>query len=110
MENEESGLPRIVTLSATGLAREEWPRFLGDYSLTERQHLGRPVYSNSEGRHLYSLESGAWALGWVGARVPAMRSSDQASGPALCQLWQYRDYKSSECEYQDGDISVTVKK
>ena len=46
IENTEAGHPRTVTLTATGRAREEWPRFLGDYSLTQREHNGRPVYSN----------------------------------------------------------------
>ena len=46
IENTEAGHPRTVTLTATGRAREEWPRFLGDYSLTQREHSGRPVYSN----------------------------------------------------------------
>ena len=33
MENAESGHLRILSLSSTGRAREEWPRLLGDYSL-----------------------------------------------------------------------------
>ena len=64
----------------------------------------------SEGRHLYSLEDGSWAVGWVGVRLPAMRSYDQARGPSLCLHWTFRGYKDSECEYQPGDIQVTVKK
>ena len=46
IEDAKAGHPRTVTLTATGRAREEWPRFLGDYNITEREHSGRPVYSN----------------------------------------------------------------
>ena len=101
----------MVTLTATGGARVEWPRFQGEYTLTQRQHRGRPVYENSDGgRHLYSLETGAWAVGWVEARLPAMRSTDPAISPDLCTHWEYRPYKETGSDYQPGDISVTCKK
>ena len=32
-----------LTLSATGQAGEKWSWYLGDYSLTEEEHRGRPV-------------------------------------------------------------------
>ena len=55
------GQAQVFTLSATGRAGEKWSSYLGDYSLTEQVHNGRPVYRNSEGIDLWSQEDGTWA-------------------------------------------------
>merc|ERR1712110_1338907 len=74
-----------VGFTVSGRAREGWSQFLGDYTLTGKQHNNRPVYRNSEGIQLYSLESGAWAMDViVGHSQPVYRSTDQAPSPALC--------------------------
>ena len=62
MEDAKSGHPGPFTLSASGRASVMWSQWLGDFILTKKQHGGRPVYRNSKGKHLYSLESGAWAV------------------------------------------------
>ena len=108
--NAEAGQehpPRTLTLTATGRAREEWPRFLGDYTITGEEHGGRPVYRNSKGGHLYTLESGAWwVTSGVGYSEPRMRSINPAPCPALCQEWEY--YVAGG-KYEPGDITVTFK-
>jgi len=97
------------TLSATGEARERWPLYLGDYSLTEEEHSGRPVYRNSKDWYLYSLKDGGWGVYIsVGDRWPVMRSTSPAPSPALCQHWEYRDYYDGD-KYKPGDIKVTFK-
>lgn len=94
----------ILTLRATGEARERWPKFLGDYILTKEQHNGRPVYGKINGLHLFSQEDGTWAASWiVGASYPVMRSTTAAVKPGVCQHWQYMDYDD---KYKPGDITV----
>ena len=99
------------TLSATGRAGEVWPSLLGDYSLTEEQHNGRPVYRNSGGprsRHLWSQEDGTWAVsGNVGYDLPGMKSTDAAVSPGLCQQWQFMD-RSDDYKYKPCDVIVTT--
>ena len=98
MEDAESR----ITLSATGRAREESPGYLGDYTITGKEHGGRPVYRNSEGWYLYTMESGAWGVsGYVGISEPPMRSITPAPCPALCREWEYYDYG-----YKPGYVSV----
>ena len=100
----EDAPAQVVTLSATGRAGKKEPECLGDYSLTEQVHNGRPVYRNSEGIDLWSQEDGTWAADrCVGNSDPAMKSTTAAVSPGLCQHWQYwADWK-----YKPGDITVT---
>ena len=108
MEDAKSGHPGPFTISAPEEASDKWIKCLGDYTLAGELHNDRPVYRNSEGRHLYTMESGDWAVYYiVGDRYPFYRSTDQAFSPALCQNWEYREPGSSE--YKQGDIKVTVK-
>jgi len=110
MEDAKLGHPGPFTLSATGEARKKWEEHLGDYSLTEEEHSGRPVYSRSNGWwYLYSLKDGGWAVSWsVGHSEPVMRSTSPAPCPALCQHWEYQwEYHGSK--YKPGDIKVTFK-
>jgi len=105
MEHAES----VLTLSATGEAGEWWPWCLGDYRFTEKEHRGRLVYRNSEGKYLYSLEDGAWGVSYyVGNSEPWMRSTSPAPFPALCQHWEYL-YLDDGWKYKPGDIRVTLK-
>ena len=104
VEMEDEGPPRTLTLSATGGAKLWW--CLGDYTLTEEQHRGRPVYKNSEDAYLYTLESGAWGVSLtVGFSAPRYRSTTAAPSPALCQNWEYRGYFDIG-KYYPGDINV----
>ena len=92
------------TISATGEARGMWESPWGNFTLTEELSYDRPVYRSSKGWHLYSTESGAWAVSlYVGYSTPYYRSTDQAPSPALCKNWEYLDYG----EYKPGEISVT---
>ena len=79
--------------------------YLGCYIIAEREHNGRPVYRNGNGKHLWSQEDGTWAASWdVGNIWPVMRSTTAAVSPGLCQHWQYwADWK-----YKPGDITVTL--
>ena len=107
------------TLSANGQAKERWPGYLCDYTITNKKYCDRPVYSNGE-RFLYSLEresghqggrvSGAWGVSdHVGGSEEFMRSTTAASSPDLCPHWEYRDDYDSY-KYKPGEISVVVKK
>ena len=92
VDMEDAVYPETLTLSATGGAREEWSWHLGDCSLTEEEHRGRPVYRDGDGGYIYCLEDGAWGVsGRVGDSRPAMRSTSPAPSPALCQHWEYYD-------------------
>ena len=106
MEDAES-VHVTVTFSATGPAREKWDsRYRGDFTLTEELRYGRPVYRNSEGSPLYTMESGAWGVSLsVSDSHPLYRSTAPAPSPVLCQNWQYWDGG-----YKPGDITITVKK
>ena len=98
---------RTLSLSAAGRAKEMHPVLLGDYILTEREHNDRPVYRDSEDRHLWSQEDGTWAASWdVGNIWPVMRSTTAAVSPGLCQHWQYADILDG-WKYKPGDITVT---
>ena len=109
MEDAESGHPGPFTLSATGGAREKWPGRQGDYTITGEEHRGRPVYSDSAGGFLYTLESGAVGVSdWLGSSYPVMRSTTPAPCPVLCQHWEYLDLDGNK--YKPGDITVTFKK
>ena len=78
---------------------------MGDFTLANTLHNDRPVYRNSEGLYLYSMESGAWAVDLrVGERDPVYRSTEPAPSPTLCQNWEYRERGS--IEYKPGDITV----
>jgi len=93
------------TLSATGGARNKWPLYQSDYSLTKEEHRGRPVYRSSEGHSLFSLKYGGWGVHFnVGDRWPVMRTTSPAPSPALCQHWQYLDFG----KYKPGDVKVTL--
>ena len=110
MEDAESGHFGPFTLSATGWAGRLWSMFLGDYSLTGEEHSGRPVYRNSYGRYLYSLEDGRWGVyGIVGDSKPLMRSTSPTPCPALCQHWEYMEWNYGVWKYKYGDIKVTFK-
>ena len=51
-------------LNATGQAREKWgSEFLGNYSLINEEHRGRPVYRNKFGWFMFYREFGTWAVG-----------------------------------------------
>ena len=116
MEDAMSAGP--FTLSATGGAGEKWPRCLGDFILTKKQHYGRPVYRNSNDKHLWSQEDGTWAVSYtVGHSLPGMRSTTAAVSPDLCQHWQYvdvivsdkdRQYVDGDWKFKPGDITVTI--
>ena len=107
MEDAESGV--TVTLSATGPARLEWPDWLGDFTLTGKLHNDRAVYRHSRGGYMYSLETGAWAVGGsVGERNPAIGGTTATTSPALCPHWFYREKLSGVSK--TGDIKVNVKK
>ena len=112
MEDAESGHV-AYTISATGKAKEKWKGCLGNFTLVEKEHRGRPVYMQS-GLYLHSLESGAWG---VSANVensqPLYRSTTASSSPALCHQWQYSDAWGGGTPFKfnlNGDITVTVKK
>ncbi len=105
MEDAKSGF----SISATGRAREVRSTCCGDFTLTTELHNDRPVYRNSQGRHLYSTESGARAVDWSkGGSQPKIRSTSAARSPTLCQQWNYRDYDGDK--YKPGDITVTWNK
>ena len=105
-EMEDVGPPRILSVSATGRARKMWSYCFGDFTLTEEQHNDRPVYRNSVGKYLYSMEIGAWAVsGKVGHSQPTLRSTTPALHPAFCQYWEYRD-RDDDWKYKPGDIYV----
>ena len=113
MEDAEYGHPGPFNVRAYGWTI--WAigsQFLGDYTLTEKEHRGRPVYKQSEEfphGYLYSLESGAWGVsGAVGNSKPRLRSTTAASSPALCQHWQYSNGWGGP--YKDGDITVLATK
>ena len=98
--------PGPFTLRATGLPVEELRSgSLCDYLITEEDHRGRPVYSNSKGYNIFTLEDGYWGVSLrVGNSKPLMRSTRPASSPALCQHWLYRD--DEDGKYKPGVISV----
>ena len=78
--------------------------------MTKKVHGDRPVYRNREGKHLYSMECGAWAVSVsLGNSLPVYRNTDPAPSPTLCQNWENRD-----CNifggYKPGGLKVTVKK
>ena len=118
--------PETFTLIANGQAKERWPEYLCDYTITDKKYCDRPVYSNGESGFLYSLEglesrqrdipgyignkvSGAWGVsGSVGGSEEYMRSTTAASSPDLCPHWEYRDDNDSY-KYKPGEISVVVK-
>ena len=105
----EDAKPVDFTISATGGAKEKWSRYLGDYTFTEEKNFSRPVYSGNKGMYLYSLESGAWAVGYsVNDSKPWMRSMTEAVSPFLCQQWEYWDTDDGY-KYKPGDIAVTIK-
>ena len=106
MEDATSG---TVTLSATGQAKKIRPLSLGDYSLTEREHMGRPVYSDGRGRYLYAT-GGGWGVSAYVDGSGAMRSPSPASSPALCKQWQYSESLLGGAPWKDGDITVAIKK
>ena len=109
---EDVGPPGTLSVNATGEARERLSSFWGYYTLTEKLHRDRPVYRNSEGYVLYTLESGAWAVsGRGGHGLPVYRCSDPAPSPALCQNWEYGEYWDGRKfkHYKPGDIKVTLK-
>ena len=110
VDMEDAGSAGPITLSATGRAREKWPEYRGDYILTEEEHRGRPVYRNSRGRSLYATDGGWEVNDRVGDSVPVMRSTSPAPSPALCQHWQYSESYSGGAPWEDGDITVTIKK
>ena len=107
MEDAESGHPRHpgpFTVSLRGRAREKRPEYLGDYTITEKEHRGRPVYSDGRSHtdYLFSSEDGGWAISTiVGYSKPRMRSTTAAPSPDLCTNWLH---------YYNGDITVTIKK
>ena len=117
MEDAKSGHPGPFTLSATGRPSMMWSQWLGDFILTKKQHGGRPVYRNREGKHLYTTEKGAWAVSvTVGNCTPVYRSTDPAASPALCKQWEYRNdnrdvstWDGDDGKYLLGDIKVTCK-
>ena len=97
----------VLTLSALGEAGWMWPKCLGDYCPTGAEHRGRPVYRNSFGRYLYSLEEGGWGVdASVGDSKPVMRSTSPAPRPALCQDWEYWIF--DEDGYYDADEDIII--
>ena len=100
-----------VTLIATREAKEAWSWGQKEYTLTLKEHGGRPVYPPVFGSSEYSLyiltmEDGRWAVSQTekGHSEPLMRSIKAAPCPSLCEGWEYREpYKS---EFKPGDISV----
>ena len=109
MEDAECGTPRpIFTLSATGGAGDQWPRFPGDYLLSKEECNGRPVY-NHGGHWLYSQKDGTWAVlgNWWADNdnvnvQPVFRSTTAAVCPTLCQKWEFK-----AGGFFPGDITVT---
>ena len=102
---------KCLTFNVTGDARMHWvpgTEPWGDYTLTKEKHRDRPVYRNSKGKYLSTMDSGAWGVSiTVGNSEPPYRSTDRAPSPALCKNWEYR--KHGDSEYKPGDITVTVK-
>ena len=108
MEDAGSG-HMSFSLRSTGEARKMISAYQGEYTLTEKEHRGRPVYSDRGGRgcHLYTLKSGAWGVGdFVGDSKPVYRGTTAAPSPALCQRWQYSTRESGGPPFKDGDITV----
>ena len=93
-----------LTLSATGRAREKWPDWLGDYTITGKEHGGRPVYRMG-GSYLFTMESGAWRVDYTvgNSDEPMMRSINPATCPALCREWEYLVRGG---KYEPGEIRV----
>ena len=111
MEDAETG-HLTVTLKASGKLGKMLSVFLGEYTLTEEEHGGRPVYRKRNDCNLYSLESRAWGVsGAAGDHgEEQMRSTTAATSPALCRNWQYSPYSDGGPPFKDGDITITVKK
>jgi len=109
VDMEDAVCPGPLTLSAAGLLRMWWSGFLGDHSLTEKEHRGRPVYRSRYNWYLYSLEDGCWGVSTtVGDSVPCIRSTSPAPSPVLCQHWEYREHNVNS-KYKDGDFKVTFE-
>ena len=108
---DDAGYPKTVTVSATGLPWVMWPSRLGDYNVIEKEHMGRPVYSDGDGRYLYATGGGWEVSRIVGDSYAVMRSTSAAPSPILCQQWQYLDsYYGNSGPWKDGNITVTIKK
>ena len=57
-------MARQFTVTATGSAAAEYPSYLGVFKRTERWWLGRPVYTNTQGRLLHhGARHNDWLIG-----------------------------------------------
>ena len=112
MGDAESGHPGPFILSATGRARESFSLALGTYTITGKEHCGRPVYKKEIriARYMFSMEDGAWAVDVdIGESKPVMKSSTSAICPTLCQHWQYSSNSTGGAPWIYGDITVKYK-
>ena len=104
MEDAKSGHIGPFTLSATGRPSVRWSQWLGDFTMTKKVHRDRPVYRNREGKHLYSMECGAWAVSVsLGNSLPVYRNTDPAPSPTLCKQWEYRNDDRDVSTWDDGN-------
>ena len=95
------GCCKSVTLSATGVAAEKWPTYLGRYVATEEF---RPVFRNSNDVYLYRDSDGTWrASKMIGGRGH-FESVDTAECPASNSQWQY--WAGVGWDWHSGDITV----
>ena len=96
-------LPRQFTVTATGVAEEKYPSYLGVFTKSERWWNGRPVYVNTEGVFLYHGKNGdGWTMSdTLGIRV--LWGSKSRQTPSMEKNWIF--WNGSE--YPTANITVT---
>ena len=85
-----SSLCDSLTVSASGPVAEVQPECLGEFSRTEMWWLGRPVFRNSQGWHLYQSPYQGWTVGdKLGKRELIGYMARHC--PAGEEIWSYWD-------------------
>jgi len=104
----EGGLTNICgqyLVSATGPAAEKWPKFLGQFSVTDDWLNGRPVYTNSHSQVMYVCRDGTWCIGHD-IEFRAIRSINEPMFPDQATDWDFYDRSS----WHEADVSVICNK
>ena len=98
-------LPRLFTVRATGSAAYKWPSYLGVFTRTQRWWLGRPVYTNTQGRLLHhGAGDDGWVIGPALGRY-VLRGSRARDSPVTEDSWRY--WTGTGVEYKPASVTVT---
>ena len=103
----EGNICEQYSVTVSGHPAKKWPKFLGDFKVTDDLFNGRPVYANTRRKVLHVGNDGRWCISHkVQNYCKQVTSVNKPTLPDLVTSWQYRFASKNKA----ADVTVKCNK